>query len=66
MCQLPVNGFHKRIGPEPAWPFPRLKTLMSIHDEVAAPNQFIPFQTPKALRIAGWRGRLDFETVSHE
>jgi hypothetical protein len=52
----PVNRFQKRVGSEPARPFPRFKPSMLIHDEVAKTHQFVPFQTPKALRNAGFRG----------
>jgi hypothetical protein len=54
----PVNRFHKRVRPESVRSFPRLEPLLLIFDEVAKTDQFIPFQTPKALRMAGFRGGL--------
>ena len=51
----PVNRFHKRVGSEPARPFPRFKPSVFTRDEVATKHHFIPFHTPKAFRNAGSR-----------
>lgn len=47
MCQLPINRFHKRIGPEPAPPRPRFKTSVPVLNEISVTDQFIPFQPSK-------------------